>query len=375
MAGAQTKTLLKTPPAPHEVEVSVFGPGFGECILVHLGFGNWIVIDSCVDPDSKSPVALTYFEKIGVDPATAVKKIIASHWHDDHIRGLGEIFKACISADFICSGALSCDEFLKLIMGSQRRMIPTSGVDELCKVADELARRASERRERYHRPIWAVAERLILKESHCEIHTLSPSDTAILMAKRDFVDLLPHAHLEPKRRILPFTKNRAAVVLHISVFGHSILLGADLEERGDPHDGWSAIISSTARPQAKASAFKVPHHGSENAYHSAIWSTLLVNAPVSVLTPYSKGNRPLPTEEGISKLCSHTDKLFATAIAGKSGSVRRNKTVERTIKENFKSLRKVYTARGHVRLRATQGSQWQVELFGVARVLCNRPAA
>jgi hypothetical protein len=34
-------------PAPEELEVTVFGPGFGESVIVHLGHNRWIVFDSC----------------------------------------------------------------------------------------------------------------------------------------------------------------------------------------------------------------------------------------------------------------------------------------------------------------------------------------
>src|SRR6516164_161156 len=33
------------PPRPDQVEISVFGPSYGECIVAHLGHGNWIVVD------------------------------------------------------------------------------------------------------------------------------------------------------------------------------------------------------------------------------------------------------------------------------------------------------------------------------------------
>jgi len=32
---------------PDELEVSVFGPGYGESLAIHLGLGSWIIIDSC----------------------------------------------------------------------------------------------------------------------------------------------------------------------------------------------------------------------------------------------------------------------------------------------------------------------------------------
>lgn len=40
------------PPAADEIEFSLFGPGYGEAVAVHLGDGTWLLIDSCIDPDS-----------------------------------------------------------------------------------------------------------------------------------------------------------------------------------------------------------------------------------------------------------------------------------------------------------------------------------
>ena len=91
------------PPEPNEIEVSVFGPGYGEAILIHCGENQWIEIDSCIDVDTKQPATLQYFSQLGIEPASALKLIVASHWHDDHIRGLGEVFKSAPSALFACS--------------------------------------------------------------------------------------------------------------------------------------------------------------------------------------------------------------------------------------------------------------------------------
>ena len=32
-------------PASHEIEITVFGPGYGEAIAVHLGEQQWMLID------------------------------------------------------------------------------------------------------------------------------------------------------------------------------------------------------------------------------------------------------------------------------------------------------------------------------------------
>src|SRR6187399_53781 len=74
----------KDRPADSDIEVSIFGPGFGECIIVHIGGGRWIVIDSCVDRSRGIPACLGYFQDIGVDPLT-VELILVTHWHDDHV--------------------------------------------------------------------------------------------------------------------------------------------------------------------------------------------------------------------------------------------------------------------------------------------------
>ena len=81
-------------PASDEIEVSLFGPGYGECVLIHLGLGEWLVVDSCVNQYAGGTPALDYLQTIGVDIAHAVVIVTASHWHDDHIRGLSAL---CVS--------------------------------------------------------------------------------------------------------------------------------------------------------------------------------------------------------------------------------------------------------------------------------------
>jgi glyoxylase-like metal-dependent hydrolase (beta-lactamase superfamily II) len=106
---------LENPPLTDEVEVSVFGPGFGECIVVHLTEQSWLVVDSCIDARTKEPAALVYFEKIGVDAAKDVRFVISTHWHDDHIRGIGRVVGKCELAKFVCAHGLGSKEFKTLV--------------------------------------------------------------------------------------------------------------------------------------------------------------------------------------------------------------------------------------------------------------------
>ncbi|GAB2816842.1 hypothetical protein GCM10027073_55760 [Streptomyces chlorus] len=98
-------------PGSDEVELSLFGPGLGECVVVHLGNSEWMIVDSCVRPQESTPVALEYLEKLGVDVGSRVSMVVASHWHDDHVKGISEIFERARAAKFFAASALSGDEF------------------------------------------------------------------------------------------------------------------------------------------------------------------------------------------------------------------------------------------------------------------------
>ena len=99
MAGSD----LASRPRHNEVEVSVFGPGYGECVVLHLTNNQWIIIDSCLGMGSKQPSALEYLSSLNVDLANDVRLVLATHYHDDHIAGIGELFEKCKTARFACS--------------------------------------------------------------------------------------------------------------------------------------------------------------------------------------------------------------------------------------------------------------------------------
>ena len=93
-------------PTISQVEIVIFGPGYGESIVLHIG-GRWIVIDSCKYQGAAVPAPLAYLIDRGVDVEMDVDWVIATHWHDDHIRGIGYVFEACKSAKFGCPNALA----------------------------------------------------------------------------------------------------------------------------------------------------------------------------------------------------------------------------------------------------------------------------
>ena len=301
----------RAPPEDRECEINLIGPGYGECVVLHIGGGAWVVVDSCVD--AQGPRALQYLESIGLDPAQAVALIVATHWHDDHMRGMSKLVQVCNRAE--------------------------------------------------SKPTFALANRRIFAQGPCEIWSLSPSDSAFQNFLARVGSLMPKAG-QAKIRLPSLSPNRVAVVLWIRVEDVVMLLGSDMESQG-----WMEILQSGERSTDKASVFKVPHHGSAGADHPSVWRRLLVTDPYAMLTPWRRGGQALPTRDDARRILSHTVNAYATS--GKLWSRQqshRPSAVEKTIRSAGVTLRTHATSAGMVRLRRPLGSQvpWQVEKFGPA---------
>lgn len=375
---------LSKPPQIDEVEVSLFGPGYGECILLHVGQHNWIIVDSCLNKN-KRPVAIDYLRSIGEDPSKSVQLIVATHWHDDHVGGLGATLRECSSAQFVCSDALREEEFRTLVKAMKNRsMMTRSGVKEFNEIMDVLGERKKPQ-SKVATPKFATANRILCSASDfksglpytCTIQSLSPSDAEIMLAKQVIAGLIP-VESKPKKAIVARRPNQVAVVLWISVGDLSILLGSDLEETSDPSTGWSVIVDSKGKlPNGKATVFKVPHHGSKNGHQPRVWNEMLEDEPVAILTPFINGKTILPEKGDASRICLQTSIAYSTASTKERQIKSRSNVVNKTISEAVKSIREVPSATGHIRLRknilAGPGIAWKVELFGTAlhlRELC-----
>ena len=318
----------------------------------------WVLVDSCVNPNGM-PKALQYLESLGLDPAHAVSLIVATHWHDDHIRGMAKLVEVCNTATFCCASVFCEQEFLALVGALAGRHLSAvgSGVDEMHRVFSYL-------RGEEAKPTLAIANRRILAHGGCEIWSLSPDDAVFIDFLRSLNSHAPHTG-QTKIRLPSLSPNTVAVVLWVRVDDVVVLLGSDLEKRG-----WVEILQQTARPMDAASAFKVPHHGSANADELGVWEQMLEPNPVAVLTPWRRGGHALPRSRDVQRVLSHTKNAYATVNTGlvSSSHVRRDRMVERTIRESGVKLRQLSISPGAIRLRRPIGSQgrWEVEKFGPA---------
>ena len=92
-------------PSADEIEVVLFGTGFGDSIVLNLDDGSWVIVDSCISPEGK-PFALEYLESIGAKPGKAVDGVVATHWHDDHIRGIATLSRSATGLNSVVSTRL-----------------------------------------------------------------------------------------------------------------------------------------------------------------------------------------------------------------------------------------------------------------------------
>lgn len=352
-------------PAADQVEVSLFGPGFGEAILVHLGSGEWMAVDSCVDGGRVAQ--LDYLDRIGVDLKSSIKLQVVSHWHDDHIAGLSRFFERAPEASLYFPAALTTKEFL-----TYAELLNADDPNPLARETKEFTRTfdrvISEKRRR--EPV--TADRQIYRSEFAEIFALSPSSAAYDRFIANIGSLIPSAaQPQRRRRIGALKPNPAAVVLQITTPAGLILLGSDLEELHVR--GWSTLVATSVALKKGNLILKVPHHGSANAHYDDLWSLYLDPACISVLTPFMHGGVALPTPADANRITALSAQSYITAKPQRPPAQSRSNEVERALRRDAVRLRKAMPRLGHIRLRSVPGQPgaWTVEQFGAALPLAD----
>lgn len=337
-----------------QVEVSLFGPGFGESVVVHLGNGKWVIIDSCMDEVLQKPKPITYLTSLGVDVANDVVLIVATHWHDDHIGGIASILRDCSSAKFSCSMVFAHEKMLTLSELYASGIQKETGMNELEAVYTILE-------ERKIAPVKANAGRLLCREIvdgdikyNANLHSLSPSDEAVEEYVRavfrksyDSTDYLLKA-----QSVAP---NHSSVVIQLVTGTDSVLLGSDMENHG--RFGWTSVLNDSTRPLEQSFAYKVAHHGSISGHNDNVWKEMVSSNATSFLTPFQNGRTRIPTEEDRKRIRELSVESFTTTAspAFRKKKHTYNRDVEKTIKEAGINIRQSPVSPGHVRLRYTPG--------------------
>lgn len=366
--------MLTDPPAEETIEVSIFGPGRGEAVLVHLGYGRWIAVDSCRDQVDGSIPALDYLERIGVDIGRNVLLVVGTHAHDDHIAGISEVFHKCEAASFVSAHALAQPQFMALVNADARAYagVPFRSFAEYQKVF-EIVRSRSNPGPGF-RPWRFASETTVLippdGPNPAKVIALSPSDEAYSRSLQALNNLFPIAG--GGRRLGRIDPNELAIALWAEVGGKAILLGADVLT-GPDGCGWTAVVRNFL-PETKAEVVKLPHHGSITGHHDAMWTNLLRESPIALLAPFRGGRTALPSRDDRRRICSLAPDSYVTAAVQRPGAVDAEVQAEaRSLGPLALNPREPWGRAGHVRARSRVGdAKWTVEMSPPARSLCDR---
>ncbi|MEV7508931.1 MBL fold metallo-hydrolase [Streptomyces sp. NPDC091201] len=359
------------PPESDELEVSIFGPGKGESVVLHLGAGRWLVVDSCIDQQSGAKPPLEYLRRIGVDVSRDVKMIVGTHAHDDHFAGIADIFEACSEAIFVVSDALTTKEFMAQIAADAE--IPQLSRSRAYREYSRIFQIAESRKKDGFRPLRRGTESLRLLSFPAEngvpavtVTALSPSEQAKTRALKILASQAPQVNGR-RGKVSQLDPNEASVALWVEFGDVRILLGADLL-KGPAGCGWKAVIS-THFPDAPASLYKVAHHGGESSHYQPVWDGLLTANPVALLAPFRNGNIDQPQPGDIARILSMTNRAYITASGSPTPSraVRREASKLGSLASN---VRELWGRAGHVRARrrANEGD-WAVQAFPPAALL------
>lgn len=361
-----------------EIEIVLFGKGIGEAILINCGDDHWIAVDSCYN-SNKVPAAKAFFQEKGLDHKKLIKKIVISHFHNDHIKGMGELISDCEDADVFISDALSLTEATDFFAYHDCHKSITrneSGISEFLKVLDVLTKR----QKRFEH---VIANTLIHQciNNPIQIFSMSPSSFDCQDRRNEFLKLLKETEKGKLPALSKKISNHNCLTLLVSTAhsqsrGNDILLGADLEIKSNTNSGWNAAIASRVSPKNTAKVFKIPHHGSDTGFHLDTWKVCMALEPIGILTTFSSGKKHLPDMDYIKAYSELTEQLYCTTkptCFRKEKLTREAKKVQSIIDKNTPSLKvisKVSSSFGSIHLKKCDNqASFDVSLAGDAQCL------
>lgn len=337
-------------PDADTVELSLFGNGAGECIVIHIGDGDWVVVDSLRD-EAGNPVAATYLSSIDVDIHDQIPLIVCTHWHDDHCDGIVDLYREADNAKIAVSSAMIAEEFMALIEFS--RGIPdisgSSGVREMGELLSELQSRHNAGHPAAPQFLASEGKRLLDKSRAGKlslVECLSPGSQCEIEARERFADLVKELPDRGRRCRTP-DQNDVSVAIRVTFAGGSLLLGADLPNGSTERHGWRAVVASNLSFE-KSAIVKVPHHGSKTSNLDDVWKLLASEQPLAAVTPYARSR--LPQADQVTLLKSRSRSLFSTCPPNLKRPARRPRA-EKLINQSAKNRVSALRVPGHIRMR------------------------
>ncbi len=306
---------------PDQLSVVVFGPGFGESIVMHAPPGEWLIVDSLVDPVASSPVdpanstnpAIRLLHEHQVEPSA----LLLTHQHEDHAAGFDALVERWASAKI---GYLS----EHISPGGDRLTHPDFERSLRTGLAEHAASAVLDAWDRSPDRKWDLIPGSTINLGQAAVTVLGPSKRALKRATAG-------------KKV---DSNTLSVPLAIDWCGTRVVFGADL-----PAAEWQQIVKDLPRASpGDHHALKVPHHGSKAAQHE-----LLADPPDGrercwVLSPWKLAGGTLPRfeqDEGVDLMLRRIPEIhltslpFATSLRSGTKRASRAEIVKATSRSRF----------------------------------------
>lgn len=329
------------------IEVVVFGKGYGESILLHIG-EKWFVVDSFIESKSRKPIAIKYLSDNGYS-IDDISGIICSHWDNDHVLGISQIIEQHSRCLPVCLPIAYDDRrFTEYVTFNATNQ--SGSTTEFYKVLKLIAKRKASY-------FFAISERNLfqkeINDTTISLRALSPNDNQFAA----FLDAISIPKEGQTKRHIPLEENKISVVTYIKTCLDSILLGGDMENSSN---GWESICDSFV--DNKSHVFKIPHHGSENGYCSKVWQKM-VEKPISIITRFNPSN--LPTDEMLDNIAKDSSAVYVVGSKARKdreilGKVKKHGDINTVV-----SISLLDSKYGYVKLsKYSEDEDWQVDIYG-----------
>lgn len=264
----------------------VFGPGFGESIVVRAPPDDWLVVDSMRDrPTRRNPAA----ELLAEHDATA-SAIALTHPHEDHADGFATLIERWPSAKVGLLPEHILHDEDRLSDPDLERALRGGKAEHAMAAALDAWEREPRRR-------WPLQPQSSLQLGEATVTVLGPSTRAIERA-RSGSTVHPNALSGPMS--VEWKQTR-------------LILGADL-----PANEWQQLAQGKAAPgPGEHNALKVPHHGSRSAQPQLLAEPADGRGRSWILTPWKLGSGTLPRfddDEGMALILSRVAQAHLTSL-------------------------------------------------------------
>jgi len=287
--------VSKLPQLPHDqLSVVVFGPGFGESIVVHAPPGEWLIVDSLVDSADSSPVdpansanpAIRLLHEHQAEPSA----LLLTHPHEDHAAGFDAFVERWSSAKIGYLGEHTSPSEDRLTAPDFERSLRSGLAEHAVSAIRDAWERSPDRK-------WDLLPGSTVGLGQATVTVLGPSKRVLKRARKG-------TGVDP---------NMLSVPLAIDWCGTRVVLGADL-----PATEWRQIVKDLppARP-GDHHALKIPHHGSKTAQPELLADPSDGRERCWILSPWKLAGGTLPRfekDEGVDLMLKRIPEIHLTAL-------------------------------------------------------------